>query len=100
MGVDPESTSPFPSSKGIYVINLTTPRPLDHRNWLLIVGDCRLLSSDITEIQKHRMPSPVSSPATALLLLFFSRENVICLPEPVNLQASVTASHDLKIACV
>ncbi|XP_007983888.2 phospholipase A1 member A [Chlorocebus sabaeus] len=28
------------------------------------------------------------------------RENVICLPEPVNLQASVTASHDLKIACV
>uniref|UniRef100_A0A8C9HD49 Phospholipase A1 member A n=1 Tax=Piliocolobus tephrosceles TaxID=591936 RepID=A0A8C9HD49_9PRIM len=28
------------------------------------------------------------------------REKVICLPEPVNLQASVTASHDLKIACV
>ncbi|XP_010355764.1 phospholipase A1 member A isoform X3 [Rhinopithecus roxellana] len=28
------------------------------------------------------------------------REKVICLPEPVNLQASVTASHDLKIACI
>ncbi|XP_033067022.1 phospholipase A1 member A isoform X3 [Trachypithecus francoisi] len=36
---------------------------------------------------------------TALLPVNY-REKVICLPEPVNLQASVTASHDLKIACV
>uniref|UniRef100_A0A2I2ZPY8 Phospholipase A1 member A n=1 Tax=Gorilla gorilla gorilla TaxID=9595 RepID=A0A2I2ZPY8_GORGO len=34
------------------------------------------------------------------LLPVNDREKMVCLPEPVNLQASVTVSRDLKIACV
>ncbi|XP_008948699.2 phospholipase A1 member A isoform X2 [Pan paniscus] len=34
------------------------------------------------------------------LLPVNDREKMVCLPEPVNLQASVTVSCDLKIACV
>ncbi|XP_055116232.1 phospholipase A1 member A isoform X3 [Symphalangus syndactylus] len=34
------------------------------------------------------------------LLPVNDREKMVCLPDPVNLQASVTVSRDLKIACV
>ncbi|XP_002758822.1 phospholipase A1 member A isoform X2 [Callithrix jacchus] len=52
-----------------------------------------------SRVWKKDSTTIVGNFCTALLPVHDSK-NTVCLPEPVNLQASVTVSHNLKIACV